>query len=207
MNAATETRRIDAIVIGGSAGALDVLEAVLPDLPAEFPLPIAVVIHVPADKPSYLIDVLRRRCALAVKEPEDKQPLAPATVYIAPPNYHLLIEKRRCFSLSMDEPVRFSRPAIDVLFESAADAYGANLAGLLLTGANDDGARGLVRIHGAGGLTLVQSPATARVAAMPIAALALVRPDHVLPVQAIGPFLAGLAPARPTSPKPAAEGA
>lgn len=183
---------IEAIVAGGSAGALEALAAILPALPSGFSIPIALVLHLPPGKTSYLSNVLSARCALLVKEAEDKEPLAPATIYVASPNYHLLIEKKRCFSLSVDDPVHFSRPAIDVLFESAADAYGPALAGLLLSGANEDGARGLARIHEAGGTTLVQSPDTASVRTMPEAALRLTRVDHVLPLAEIGAFLARL---------------
>jgi two-component system chemotaxis response regulator CheB len=183
-------RDIEAIVVGGSAGALEALAAILPALPPGFSIPIAVVLHVPREKPSYLSEVLGATCALAVREAEDKEPIVGATIYLAPPNYHLLIEKQRCFSLSVDAPVHFSRPAIDVLFESAADAYGAALAGLLLTGANEDGARGLARIKKAGGTTLVQSPDTASVRTMPDAALRLARPDYVLPLPEIAALLA-----------------
>jgi len=136
------------------------------------------------------------RSALVVKEAEDKEPLVPCTVYLAPPNYHLLVEAQRHFSLSVDDPVLFSRPAIDVLFDSAADAFGPALVGLLLTGASEDGARGLARIQRAGGLALVQAPSTAAVRTMPEAALRLFSPDHVLPLDEIGPFLARLDPRR-----------
>lgn len=188
--------RIEAIVIGGSAGALDVLMAILPQLPAQFAIPIALVLHVPPAKPSYLTQLLGAKCRLAVKEAEDKEALAPKTVYLASPNYHLLIERRRCFSLSVDDPVHFSRPAIDVLFESAADAYGASLAGLLLTGANEDGARGLERISLVGGTTLVQEPETAFARTMPEAALRRMRPTQVLPVSELAAALLRLAEAR-----------
>lgn len=182
-------RNIEAIVAGGSAGALDVLVSVFSALPADFRIPVAVVLHVLPGKPSYLADVLGSRCSLAVKEAEDKEPLAPATIYVAPPNYHLLIEKNRCFSLSMDEPVHFSRPAIDVLFETAAEAYRDALAAVLLSGANEDGARGLARIKDLGGTTLVQAPETAFVRTMPEAALRLGAADCVLRPAEIGPFL------------------
>src|SRR6185295_17693296 len=107
---------VAAIVAGGSAGALDALNQILPCLPAAFPIPIALVLHVHPSKPSHLAHVLGLRCALAVKEAEDKEPLAPATIYVAPPNYHLLVERDRTCALSVDEPVHFSSPAIDVLF-------------------------------------------------------------------------------------------
>jgi len=183
---------IDIIVIGGSAGALDALHAILPALPASFALPIVLVLHIPSNKPSYLTQVLGARCALHVKEAEDKEPLAPGTLYVAPPDYHVLIEKRRCLSLSVDAPVLFSRPAIDVLFDSAADAYGPATAGLLLAGGSEDGARGLASIKRAGGIALVQTPDSAAVRTMPEAALALAPIDRALEPSALGAILAKL---------------
>jgi len=183
---------IEAVVIGGSAGALDALAAILPALPRSLPQPIALVIHLPATRPSCLPEVIGTRCELHVKEAEDKEPLAAGTLYVAPPNYHLLIEARRCLSLSVDEPVHFSRPAIDVLFESAADAYGPALVGVLLTGASEDGARGLAHIAERGGTTIVQAPETAAARTMPEAALRLHQAGYVLPVTEIGPCLARL---------------
>jgi two-component system chemotaxis response regulator CheB len=190
---------IEAIVIGGSAGALDALAQILPALPAAFAIPIALVLHVHPTKPSHLARVLSVRCALPVKEAEDKELMAPATVYLAPPNYHLLLEQRRVFSLSVDDPVLFSRPAIDVLFESAADAFGPALAAVLLSGGSEDGARGLAQIQRNGGLTVVQAPSTAAVQTMPNAAIRLSPVSHVLPLAQIGPFLASLALARPAA--------
>lgn len=184
---------IEAIVVGGSAGGLDALGQLLPALPAGFPIPIALVLHVHPRKPSHLARVLGARCALTVKEAEDKEPIAASTVYVAPPNYHLLLERQRCFSLSVDDPVLFSRPAIDVLFESAADAFGASLAGVLLSGGSEDGARGIAQIQRNGGLTVVQAPSTASVPIMPNAALRLSAVGQVLPPAEIGLFLAGLA--------------
>lgn len=183
---------VEAVVIGGSTGALDALATILPVLPRSFPLPIALVIHLPSTRPSCLPEVIGTRCELHVKEAEDKEPLAAGTLYVAPPNYHLLIEARRCLSLSIDEPVHFSRPAIDVLFESAADAYGPALVGVLLTGASQDGARGLARIAKRGGTTIVQAPETAVASTMPEAALRMHRAGYVLPADEIGPCLARL---------------
>ncbi len=183
---------IDAVVIGGSAGSIEALRGLLPALPADFVLPIAVVLHIPPSKPSYLPQVLEARCAMVVKEAEDKEPLAGGTLYLAAPNYHLLIERSRCFSLSVDDPINFSRPSIDVLFETAADAFGEGLAGVLLTGANDDGARGMARIKAAGGLTIVQSPESAVVATMPEAAIRATEIDYVLPPAGIGALLVQL---------------
>jgi two-component system chemotaxis response regulator CheB len=185
-------RPVHAIVAGGSAGALDALATILPALPAGFALPIAVVLHVPPSRRSHVADVLAAKCALLVKEADDKEPFAPSTVYVAPPNYHLLIEPTFTLALSVDDPVLFSRPSIDVLFESAADAYGPGLVGVLLSGANEDGARGLARIEEAGGTTIVQSPRTALVPTMPEAALGLTRVDRVLPLDEMGPYLARL---------------
>jgi two-component system chemotaxis response regulator CheB len=186
------THSIEAIVAGGSVGALDALSTIVTALPVGFSIPVAVVVHVPPDRRSYLSEVLAARTAVAVKEAEAKEPLAAGTIYLAPPNYHLLIEKKRCFSLSVDEPVHYSRPSIDVLFESAAWAYGPALAGILLTGANEDGARGMASIRDAGGTTIVQTPASAVVSTMPQAALSLGPADHVLSPAEIGALLARL---------------
>jgi two-component system chemotaxis response regulator CheB len=185
-------KRIEAITIGGSAGALEALSEILPALPTGFALPIVVVIHIPPNKQSYLPDVLGSMCALPVKEAEDKEPLSPGTIYVAPPDYHVLIEKRHCLSLSVDAPVHYSRPAIDVLFDSAADAYGERVAGVLLAGGSADGALGLARITRAGGLALVQAPHTATVRTMPEAALGLGNVDHALAPNALGAYLAEL---------------
>ncbi len=163
--------RPQAIVIGASAGAVQALSHILSRLPAAYPVPLLVVIHVP-DGPSGLQTLFAAKCALAIREPEDKEPIVPATVYLAPPGYHLLVERDETIALSADAPVLFSRPSIDVLFESAADSYGARLVGVILTGANEDGARGAAAVHAAGGTMLVEDPATAYAAAMPTAALA-----------------------------------
>lgn len=184
-----------AVVIGGSAGALDALGALLPLLPARFSLPIALVLHLLPGKPSQLASVLGMHTALFVRETDDKQPFTAGTIFVAPPNYHLLVEKTGCLSLSVEDPVLFSRPSINVLFESAAEAYGPSVIGVLLSGANEDGAEGLRRIADAGGVTVVQDPASATSRAMPDAALRLFKPDHVLPVAGIGAFLAGLSQA------------
>jgi two-component system chemotaxis response regulator CheB len=120
-----------AVVIGASAGALEALTAILPSLPEHFPLPLMVVVHMPPDKPSVLADLFQAKCRIQVREAEDKEPLSGGTAYFAPPDYHLLVEADRCLSLSNDEPVLHSRPSIDVLFESAADAYGPALIGMM----------------------------------------------------------------------------
>ena len=160
-----------AIVIGASVGAIEALLEILPELPDDYPLSILVVVHVPPDRKSLLADLFAARCNLAVKEAEDKEPLSPGMIYFAPPNYHMLVETDFHISLSSDEPVRFSRPSIDVLFESAADAYGDRVTGVILTGANSDGAQGLRAICDCGGNALVQLPENAEGKAMPMAAL------------------------------------
>lgn len=170
-NRAPDKPRPEAIVVGASAGALDVLSTILPQLPGDYPLPLMVVVHIPADKDSLLVQLMRAKCRMAVQEAEDKSPLHGGTIYFAPPDYHLLVERNQRLSLSSEEPVMYSRPSIDVLFESAADAYGAGLVGIILSGANSDGARGLQAIIEAGGTGLVQRPDLAHAAAMPQAAL------------------------------------
>ena len=130
------TSRIDGIVIGGSAGALEALDSLLPALPARFPAAVFVVLHLPRERPSMLAEVYAAKCALPVEEAEDKTRVRPGMVYFAPPDYHLLIEQGRCLALSVDEPVNLSRPSIDVLFESAADVYGPSLMGIILSGAS-----------------------------------------------------------------------
>ncbi|AWM39232.1 Chemotaxis response regulator protein-glutamate methylesterase of group 3 operon [Gemmata obscuriglobus] len=162
----------EAVVIGASAGAVDALSAVLPALPKGYPLPVMVVVHLPPDKKSVMAELFRGKCAVDVREADDKEPLTGGTVYFAPPDYHLLVEPDRRLSLSSEEQVHFSRPSVDVLFESAADAFGPGLVGVVLTGANADGARGLRAVLAAGGTGLVQTPTTAAAAAMPLAALA-----------------------------------
>jgi two-component system chemotaxis response regulator CheB len=166
----------DVVVFGGSAGALEALLAVLPAMPEAFTVPIVVVLHLPAEEPSLVPGLLARACPRPVVEIEDKQPIRAATIHVAPPNYHVLLERSRTLALSVDPPVQFSRPSIDVLFESAADSCGPAVIGVLLSGANDDGARGLARIAQAGGRAVIQDPATAPFATMPAAAVRLLGP-------------------------------
>lgn len=160
-----------AVVIGASVGAIDVLSTILPALPSNYPFAVIVVVHVPADKKSLMADLFASRCAIEVKEAEDKEALRPSTVYFAPADYHLLVEPDFTLSLSSDEPVLYSRPSIDVLFQSAADAFGDSLTGVVLTGASTDGENGLRAICDAGGRALVQNPDTAEGWSMPKAAL------------------------------------
>jgi two-component system, chemotaxis family, protein-glutamate methylesterase/glutaminase len=174
------------IVIGGSAGAMTALLELLPMLPAGFSLPIVIVVHLHPRQDSAHVERLGSQCALPVKEADEKEPIQPGTIYLAPPNYHLLIEQDHTFSLSIDERVNYSRPAIDVLFESAAQAYGSHLVGVVLTGANNDGAEGLRHIKERGGLAIVQDPRTAESTYMPQAALEVTPVDHMLSVPEIG---------------------
>lgn len=164
-------RQVDAIVIGASAGGIEALMSILPALSPAARLPVFIVIHLPRDRPSLLPGIFASRCALAVCEAEDKEPVRPGVVYFAPPDYHLLVDEGPALALSDDEPVNFSRPSIDVLFEAAADVYGPGLLGIVLTGANEDGAEGLAAIHAAGGITIVQKPESAHMKQMVLAAL------------------------------------
>lgn len=178
-----------AVVIGASAGAVEALLHILPQLPAGFPVPVLVVVHLPADRPNTMVDLFAARCRLRVKEAEDKEEPVAGTVYFAPPDYHLQVEPDGTLSLSSDEPVHYSRPAIDVLFESAADALGDGATGIILSGANADGAAGLQRLTAAGGMALVQEPDTAAALAMPRAALAACPGAGVLKPAEIPAFL------------------
>jgi two-component system chemotaxis response regulator CheB len=177
------------VVLGMSWGGLHALRTIASALPADFPVPLLAVQHRHKESDGALRDLVQDRCALSVIEVEDKQPLRPGFLYIAPPDYHTLVEGSH-FALSTDEPVRFSRPSIDVSFESVADACGGGAVGVVLTGANDDGAAGLRRIVNRGGLGIIQDPATAEVPTMPRAAQQLVPEAEVLPLADIGPYLA-----------------
>jgi two-component system chemotaxis response regulator CheB len=167
---------VAALLIGGSAGALDVLRTILRCLPATLDMPVVAVLHLSSRPPDGLPELLAFDCALPVKQAEDKEPLIHGTVYVAPPGYHLLIESHRAFALSIDAPVHFSRPSIDVLFESARDTYGAAMVAILLSGASADGAAAMQEIHAAGAITIVQAPASAEADTMPQAALDLFEP-------------------------------
>ena len=192
MNDAVDLPRVEAIVVGASAGGVEALLTLLSPLRQGYVLPIIVVLHLPEERRSQLAEVFARRLMLPVEEATDKQDIAPGTVYFATPGYHLSVEQDRSLSLSLEDRVHHSRPAIDYLFESAADVYGETLAAVLLTGANHDGARGLAQVKQRGGLTIVQDPQDAQVATMPQAALKLQQPDHVLPIHGIGRLLVEL---------------
>ena len=189
-------REFRLIAIGCSLGGMNALVKVIGELPASFPVPIAVVQHRYRTSTESLPAYFRRHAHLAVVDADDKQWIKPGSVYLAPANYHLLVEEGE-FSLSVDAAVSFSRPSIDVLFESAADAYREALIGIVLTGANADGARGAARIKERGGFVIVQDPATAEAREMPHAAIASTAVDRILPLDRIGPFLVELCCAPP----------
>ncbi len=180
-----ENRKFKAVVIGVSAGGTYALQVLLPDIPADFPVPVIVVQHLSAHSDGYFVNHLNSLCKVHVKEAEEKEKAQPGKIYFSPPNYHLLIEEDGTFSLSIDERVNFARPSIDVLFETASFAYGPGLVGIVLTGANTDGSKGLKQIKEYGGYTIVQNPKTAEVNSMPRAAIAATRVDKVLKIEDI----------------------
>jgi two-component system chemotaxis response regulator CheB len=187
--------RYGLVTIGASWGGLHAIETVLAGLPSGFPTPIAIAQHRAVDSGSgALTRVLSLRSGLEVHEAEDKEPIESGRVYVAPSDYHLLVEPDG-FSLSTEEMVQYSRPSIDVLFDSAADTYSDRLVGVILTGANADGAYGLERVKRRGGVTIVQDPETAEKRAMPEAAIATGAADHVLSLDGIAPKLLELAAA------------
>ena len=187
------SRPFEAMVIGVSAGGLAALGKILPELSEDFPLAVLIVQHMRRDADGFLWRHLDTLSRLTVKEAEDKEAIQPKTVYIAPPDYHLLVEPDRTLSLSADERVNFSRPSIDVLFETAAEVYQQRLIGVILTGANNDGTHGLQTIKSYGGLAMVQSPESAESDAMPRSAIAEVAVDHIVPLDRMGQFLNDLA--------------
>jgi len=179
----------EAIVIGSSAGGIKALISVLSALPSEFSLPIIIVQHLHPHSESYLARILEAKCSLPVKQADEKEPIKNGVVYIAPPNYHLLIEEDRTFSLSLEGHINFARPSVDVLFESAIYAYRHKLIAIILTGANHDGSQAVKKIKRNGGYVIVQEPSTAEADAMPKAAIAAAPVDKVLPLEQIGPYL------------------
>jgi two-component system chemotaxis response regulator CheB len=177
------------VVIGASAGAVQTLSQILPALPADFPLPILIVVHVPADRSNFLAPLFQAKCRMIVQEADDKEPAKAGTIYFAPPDYHLLLEADGSLALSNEEAVQHSRPSIDVLFESAADAFGPDVIGIILTGANSDGAQGLRAIAEAGGIAIVEEPASAYADAMPLAAQKACATARTLSLEAMTRFL------------------
>jgi two-component system chemotaxis response regulator CheB len=182
-------RAVDAVVVGASAGAVEALSVLLPALPRSLHTPVIVVVHLPASRPSLLAELFAAKCQLAVREAGDKDEISPDTIWFAPPGYHLLIERERQFALSVDEPVNYSRPSIDVLFESAADVYRERLLALVLTGANQDGAAGSAAVRARGGLVGVQDPSTALAPTMPTLALERAQPQCVGSLLALSEFV------------------
>ncbi|HEX6429102.1 MAG TPA: chemotaxis protein CheB [Niastella sp.] len=182
-------KEYDAIVIGASAGGLYAMISILQPLPANYPIPIIVVQHRAKDERSLLEEVLQQKCQIRIKQADEKEEIQPGTVYFAPPNYHLLVENNGTFSLSYDVPVNYSRPSIDVLFETAADVFKQRLLGIILTGANKDGAEGMKRIRTLGGITIAQDPGTADYPEMPQAAISIRAIQHILTPEEIGSFL------------------
>ena len=179
---------VEAIVIGASAGALNALSVLLPMLTDRPNLPVLIVVHLAPRLPSLLCEVFARKTTWPVREPHHGERIAPG-VWFCPPNYHLLVETDRTFAFSIGEPVNFSRPSIDLLFQSAADAYGAALVGIVLTGASADGALGAKAIVDAGGMVVVQDPTSAECSLMPAEAIARARPQLIAPLDEIAALL------------------
>ena len=181
--------KYEAIVIGTSAGGLYALKAILEKLPADFPLPVITVQHRAKNERDLLEEILQNSCYLRIKQADEKERIEPGTVYFAPADYHLLIEKDRTFSLSVEEHNNYSRPSIDILFETAAEAYREKLIGIILTGANHDGANGIKKISEYEGLTIAQNPATAQYPVMPQAAVNTKKIKYILELDTIAGFL------------------
>jgi len=179
------------VVVGTSLGGLVAVETLLEGLAADFPLPLAIVQHRSIESRDGLCSIIQKHSALLVREAEDKEAIQPGRVYLAPSDYHLLVEQGQ-FALSTQGPVSYARPSIDVLFESAADSYGTAAIGIILTGANHDGARGAARLVARGGCLIVQEPASAECAVMPQAALTAARPNRVVPLTDIAAHLTQL---------------
>jgi two-component system chemotaxis response regulator CheB len=183
------------VVVGASLGGLQALEVLLAGLPRNFPVPVAIVQHRHKSSDDKLRMMLQQYTPLVVIEPQDKEEIVPGCIYLAPADYHLMIEAGSdsvpypCFSLSTDAPVTYARPSIDVLFETAADTYAEKLIGVLLTGANHDGTGGMGKIRARGGRTVVQEPSTAACPTMPKAAIARGVAQNILPLAEIAPFL------------------
>jgi len=183
----------EAVVIGVSAGGLRALSEILNGLPENYPLPLIVIQHRSKEERTLLEEVLQAKCAISIKQADEKETIKGGTVYFAPPDYHLLVERDHSFSLTCDEPVNFSRPSIDLLFETASEVYKDKLVGVILTGANSDGAAGIQAIQQRGGLTIAQDPETSHFPDMPRAAIDTGSVQHILTAPAIKYFLLDLA--------------
>ncbi len=181
--------KYEAIVIGVSAGGLEALTLIIPQFPKEFLIPVIIAQHMHEKEDGFLTKLLNSKSKLCVQEAYDKESIRAGCVYIAPANYHLLIEEEKTLSLSSEGRINWSRPSIDALFQSAADVYGDDLIGVLLTGANKDGSLGIKKIKENGGLTIAQDPTTAHAEVMPASAIQTVSIDHILPLQGIADLL------------------
>lgn len=175
----------EAVVIGVSSGGMQAMKVLFPQLPKDFPVPIIVVQHIGAHSDSVWISILNKECKLTIKEADEKEAIKKGHIYIAPPNYHLLVEKDKTFSLSTEGRVNYARPAIDVLFETAAEAYNDTLIGVILTGSNHDGTLGMKRIKQCGGMTIAENPATAFSSYMPECAIKTMQPKHIVQLENI----------------------
>ena len=190
-------RQFKAIVIGVSTGGVSALSQLLGALPADFSIPVLVVTHITPDSDDSLAKLLNTLCTIRVKEADEQEAIIPGTVYLAPANYHLLVERGDLLALSVDPPVNFARPSVDTLFESASEVYGPSLIGVILTGAGRDGSKGLLKIKNNGGLAIVQDPKDAEMNSMPGSALQLLKADHVARLKEIPGLLMRLAEDNP----------
>lgn len=179
----------EAIVIGVSSGGMNAMKILFSALPLEFNIPIVIVQHISPRSDNQWIKLLNDKSKLHIKEADEKEKIEPGNIYIAPPNYHLLIERDKTFSFTIDERVNFARPSIDVLFESAAEVYTNKLIGVVLTGSNNDGTKGIKRIKECGGLAIIQDPETAESSYMPASAIAAIKPDYILSLEEITALL------------------
>ncbi len=184
-----ENERYRAIVIGCSAGGLHALIALLKDLPSNYPVPVMIVQHRLKNERTLLEDVLQQHCTICIRQADEKEPITNGNAYLAPPDYHLLVEQDGTFSLSTDEKVNHARPSIDVLFETAAEVYAENLVSIILTGANSDGCKGVTAVRAHNGLTIAQDPEEAEFPVMPLAAIKSGSIDRVLSLADIRTFL------------------
>lgn len=185
-NNGNSSTRFRAVVIGVSAGGMKALPQVLRPLPGNFPVPVMIVQHShPSGDGGFLVRYLDERCNLLVKEVEESEPIVKGKAYLAPADYHIVVEEGEIFTLSSADKVNYSRPSIDVLFESAAGVYHSGLIGVILTGASSDGSRGLERIKNEGGLAIVQDPDTAEARVMPGSAIRSCEVDYVLSLSSI----------------------
>jgi two-component system chemotaxis response regulator CheB len=184
-----KAREVKCLVIGASAGGVEVLGKILPALKAEANFAVCLVLHIPPTAPNLIPEIFRETCGFRIKEAESSESILPGYLYVAPPNYHMSIDKDFTLALSNEEAVNYSRPSIDVLFDSSAIAYKSNVVGILLTGSNHDGAQGLKKIQELGGLTITEDPATANFPQMPQAAIAIMKPDLILSADKIAALM------------------